>query len=128
MPFYDYACLKCQVENKDGTADIKTAEIFCSMNDIQSKPLPTCPRCQETMKRVWNQRVFDTFLTSKGIFPQTFENWGNKPVTVGSRQEMKEAMRKHDIVEYDFSPEARDRHKDNMDRRRRVFSMNPSKG
>ena len=124
--FYDYACRKCEKRLDDGKSDVILETVRCSAEEITSRPYPTCRRCGETMGRVYNQRVFDTYLQNKGIFPMNVNNLTAGTVRVESRDDLREKEKLYGRVQTDFSEGARYRHKQAKESARRIFSLRPS--
>lgn len=126
MPLYDYKCKGCVDKDEDGNDHPRHLEtLVCSMKEIADRAKPVCPECREPMVRVMNQAVFMTYQQSKGIFPQTFHDWGNKPVTCYDRTDMKEKMKLHDRSHAEPSDNVR--YKARQMKKGKTFSPNPTK-
>lgn len=126
MPLYDYKCKGCvDVDEYGDEIPRHTETIVCSMKEIADRAKPVCPECRETMVRIMNQGVIGEHQKNKGIFPMTFHDWGNKPVTVQDRHEMKREMVKHD--RYQIEPSDNARYRAKQMKKGKHISVNPSK-
>jgi len=122
MPIYDYKCRACTSLDEFGDPTEVVETIVCSMSEIKDRPAPNCPQCGEGMGRIWNQMLGGV---PRSMFPHTFNDWGDKPVTCYDRHDMKDKMKLHDRSHAEMSEGGKYREK--QMRKGRPIAINPSK-